>query len=103
MELVPVPLVPTCAKKWVYKAVEQSVPREEENIRPKSSQSVFFGRPNLKKTELKKGVRASSLPSFATNFSGQIDRAAVDKAAEDNACHRPTCRARGGRIQHPPV
>ena len=24
MELVPVPLVPTCAKKWVYKAVEIS-------------------------------------------------------------------------------
>jgi len=22
MELVPVPLVPTCAKKWVYKAVK---------------------------------------------------------------------------------
>ena len=27
MELVPVPLVPTCAKKWVYKAVENFTPR----------------------------------------------------------------------------
>jgi len=24
MELVPVPLVPTCAEKWVYKAVQNS-------------------------------------------------------------------------------
>ena len=30
MELVPVPLVPTCDKKWVYKAVENCINESRE-------------------------------------------------------------------------
>ena len=47
MELVPVPLVPTCAKKWVYKAVKKSTSRVRAEITDSSTLCTPFQKSEL--------------------------------------------------------
>jgi len=53
MELVPVPLVPTCATKWVYKAVESLNIKRSSGYFEKAEMGSHFLDPRISKRTLK--------------------------------------------------